>query len=81
MTRDELRKCCSADIMTCCAENLVDLNRVEVAADLPVVNRMEHYMDQIQNPYLFRLDDLIVKVTFGGKRDISSVLAGLMTQH
>ena len=81
MTKDELSICRHADILSCNPENLVDLNRVEIAVDLPISNRMKYYMDQVQNPYLFRLDDLIVKVTFAGKRDLSSILAGLMTQN
>lgn len=80
MTRDELMYCGCADITDCNANNLVDLKRVEIASDLPVPMRMEHYMNQVQNPYLFRVDKLIVKVSFSGKRDLSSVLAGLMAQ-
>lgn len=80
MTRDELMNCRNADVLACSAENLVDLKRVEIAADLPVTMRMEHYMNQVQNPYLFRVDNLIVKVTFSGIRDLSSALAGLMAQ-
>lgn len=80
MTREELRKYCRADVTECHTDSLVDLKRVDIAADLPVTMRMEDYMNQIQNPYLFRVDKLIVKVTFGGKRDLSSVLADLMAQ-
>lgn len=80
MTREELMYCDCADVTTCNAENLVDLKRVDIAADLPVPMRVENYMNQIQNPYLFRVDKLIVKVSFSGKRDLSSVLAGLIAQ-
>lgn len=80
MTRDELINCCHVDVTECSADNLVDLKQVDIAAELPVSMRMEHYMDQVQNPYLFRVDKLIVKVTFSGKRNLSSVLACLMAQ-
>ena len=80
MTSEELRYCSCADIMECPPDSLADLKYVDVAAGLPVPLRMEHYMHQIKNPYLFRVDKLIVKVTFSGKRDLASVLAGLMAQ-
>lgn len=81
MTRDELKCCCFADIMDCSADNLVDLKCVDIAADLPVTMRMEDYLKQVKNPYLFRIDKLIVKVSFSGKHDLQSVLAGLMTPN
>lgn len=80
MTREELMYCGCVDITDCSAENLVDLKQVEIAADLPVPMRTEQYLNQIQNPYLFRVDKLIVKVSFSGTRDLPSVLAGLMAQ-
>ena len=79
MTGEELMCCSCADIAYCSAENLVDLKRVEIAADQPAPIRMEQYLEQIRNPYLFRVDKLIVKVSFTGTRELSSVLAGLMT--
>ena len=78
MTRSELITCRSADILTCRPENLADLKKIVLTMDQPVQKRIAHYMDQVQNPYLFRVDDLIVKVTFNGKQDLSSALAGLM---
>ena len=81
MNRQELFKCYSADILDCDPNKLVDLNTVEIASCLPVPQRMEHYLEQIRNPYLFRLDQLTVKISFNGKRDLSSVLASLMAQN
>ena len=66
--------------LTCKPEELTDLQQIPIAADLPVVVRMEQYLDQVKNPYLFRVGDLIVKVSFSGKRDLSGVLADLMMQ-
>lgn len=78
MTREELLHCCNADILSCNPKNLVDLKQVKIDEDLPVPMRMERYMDQISNPYLFRINDLVVKVTFSGTQDLSAALAGLV---
>ena len=78
MTGEGLMNCRQADILTCDAENLVDLKEVSICADLPLPQRAEQYLQQVRNPYLFRVDKLIVKVSFSGNRDLSSSLAGLM---
>ena len=80
MTGKELMNCRQADILTCDAANLVDLKEVNICADLPLPNRAEQYLQQVRNPYLFRVDKLIVKVSFSGNRDLSSSLTGLMAQ-
>ena len=80
MTGAELLLCRQADILTCDAENLVDLKDVDVCAGLPLPQRTEQYLEQVGNPYLFRVDKLIVKVSFSGNRDLQSSLAGLMAQ-
>jgi len=80
MTGEELMHCRQADILTCDAEDLVDLKEVSICADLPLPQRAEQYLNQIQNPYLFRVEKLIVKASFSGKQELSSKLAGLMSQ-
>jgi len=78
MTGKELMNCRQTDILTCDAEDLVDLKNISICADLPLPQRTEQYLQQVHNPYLFRVDKLIVKVTFSGNQELSSKLAGLM---
>ena len=80
MTGKELMNCRQADVSTCEAENLVNLKDISICADLPLPLRTEQYWEQIRNPYLFRVDKLIVKASFSGDRSLSSALAGLMAQ-
>ena len=80
MTGEQLLYCRQADILTCDGNSLADLKEVSISADLPLPRRAEQYLEQVQNPYLFRVDQLIVKVSFGGNQDLSSKLHGLMTQ-
>ena len=80
MTGSELLNCRRADILTCDGDSLVNLKEVSICADLPLPQRAEQYLQQVHNPYLFRVDELIVKVSFSGNRDLSSSLAGLITQ-
>ena len=78
MTRADLINCSTADILTGDNAGLVDLKQVAIDTSRPVPERTVHYLDRIGNPYLFRVDTLIVKVTFTGNRDLPSLLAGLL---
>ena len=78
MTGKELMNCCLADHLTCRPEDLVDLKQIPISADLPVLSRMEQYLEQVKNPYVFRVDTLSVKISFSGKRDLTGVLVDLM---
>ena len=80
MTMEQLLRCRQADIYDCEVDNLTDLKQVDIPLYLPTTARMEQYLEQVGNPYLFRVDKLIVKVSFGGNQDLSSKLHGLMTQ-
>ena len=71
----------NTDIMACDHDLLVDLREVHIDTALPVPKRMERFVQQVGNPYLFQIDALIVKVSFRGSRDLPSVLAGLMAQQ
>lgn len=80
MTGKQLLHCRQADILTCDTNNLVDLKNISIPADLPLPLRTEQYLEQVRNPYLFKVDSLIVKVSFSGKQDLSSKLSSLMMQ-
>ena len=78
MTMEQLLCCRQADIYNCDANNLTDLKQVDISPYLPTPVRMEQYLEQVGNPYLFRVDKLIVKVSFTGEKDLSSTLTTLL---
>ena len=78
MTMEQLLRCRQADIYDCEADNLTDLKQIDIPPYLPTPVRMEQYLEQIKNPYLFKVDKLIVKVSFNGNKDLSSKLADLL---
>lgn len=44
--------------------SLVDIRDVRVDASAPVKERMRSYVEQIGNPYLFRMGDVVVRVSY-----------------
>ena len=78
MNRQNLKQCAHADINTCNPRDLVDLQNVTIDTTLPVSQRISQFLDQVHNPYLFKVDGVVVKVNYSGGKWLSSTLAGLL---
>ena len=72
----ELNLCREADLMSCDPDALSDLMDVQIDTARPVAQRMEDFVRQVGNPYLFRVDGLIVKAVYlpGAKRRLTDAL-------
>jgi hypothetical protein len=69
------------DIEQCEQDQLVDLRSVSIDKALPVPERMRFFIKQIKNPYLFKVDDITVKVEFSsGKSLEDSLLSFLLAE-
>ena len=45
-------------------ESLVDIRVVKIDRSKPVEERMKSYVEQIKNPYLFKVGNTIVRVSY-----------------
>jgi len=61
-------------ITDCSKDSLVDLRDVKIDVDKPVHEKMTDFFEQIKNPYLFKIGDMKVKISFAGKRTFSEAL-------
>ena len=70
----------AADLMTCDPGVLADLRDVQIDTARPVRERMVSFLQQVGNPYLFKVDGLIVRVVFspGSGRSLMDALTALM---
>lgn len=57
---------------------LVDIASVHIDTTLPAAERMENYLQQVKNPYLFRSGNTIVRVRFD---PTGKDLRELLTRH
>ena len=64
----------NVDIADCSKDSLVDLHDVKIDTNKSVSERILNYFEQIKNPYLFKVGDVKVKVSFGGERSFTDVL-------
>lgn len=60
----ELDRCRNADLMTCNSDKLVDLGDVHIDTSLSRPERMNDFLRQVRNPYLFKVDNLIIKAVY-----------------
>ena len=61
---EKLSEMQNVDIRTVNKDDLVDLNSVQIDATLPIPERANSFIQQIQNPYCFRIGDVAVKVVY-----------------
>lgn len=78
LTLNNLKALRDADISACNADKLVDLSDVKVKRKLPLNRRADDFIAQVGNPYLFRVDDVVVKVEFGDGKDFSEMLTDVI---
>lgn len=64
ISAEELRKMKDIDIRTVDKNQLIDLNSVVIDESKPVEERILSFIQQIRNPYCFRVGDVAVKVVY-----------------
>lgn len=50
-------------------DTLVDIRDVKVDRSKPMEERLKSYVEQIKNPYLFKVGDTIVRVSYANTQD------------
>lgn len=70
-----------ANIEECDPDQLVDLRSVSIDREKSVPDRVRSFVEQVKNPYLFKVDDITVKVEFSsGKRLEDALLSFLLAE-
>lgn len=66
MTREEMK---AVDVCTVDQDKLKDIREIIVDETMPSEQRIKNYIEQVENPYCFRVGNVAVKVSFsdGGK--------------
>ena len=60
-------------------DSLVDLRDVNIDSGKSVPEKMNDYFEQIKNPYLYKVGDVRVKVSFGGDRSFTDTLGAVIS--
>ena len=81
MTKNELRKLSEVSICGCDETALANLCEVSVDNASPVSEKADSFFRQIRNPYLFKVEDVVVKVEFGGKCEFSDAIERIIRNN
>ena len=75
MTREKLEELRDVNLSCCEKQNLVDIRDITIDKTKSVSKRIADFIEAIGNPYLFRVDDVIVKVNYNpeGKSFLDAV--------
>ena len=65
LDKSQLARCKEVDISSCDVNSLVDLREINIDTTKPVTQRMESFFEQVQNPYLFKVGDIVMIVDYG----------------
>lgn len=74
MLNNSLENCRDFDIRNVNAKELVDINDVKIAGCLSCGDRLENYVRQIKNPYCYKHNGMIIKLSFSGKNTLSDAV-------
>ena len=61
MTLEEMK---AVDVRTVDPETLVDIRTIHIDENLPKEERIRQYLEQVKNPYCFRVGDVVVKCSY-----------------
>jgi hypothetical protein len=64
ITVEQLKELSKADIRTCNKDELVDITTIKIDKSKPNVERIIDFIEAVKNPYLFKVGDVAVKLTF-----------------
>lgn len=75
----ELKDLKKVDIESCDKDQLIDINNVKVDRSGTLEQRLDSFLTQIKNPYLFKVGDIAVKVEFGSNKSLEDSLTTLLS--
>lgn len=67
MTAEELTKLRDVDVTNIDRDALVDLQDISIDDKLSVDERIASFIEQIKNPYCFKVDGVVIKVAFSSE--------------
>ena len=73
----ELKNCRAADFSS--YDNFTDLREIQIDESKKVPERVENFLEQVGNPYLFKVGDVFVKVNYKDGKDLSDSLITLLS--
>ena len=78
MKRFELGELRAADAARCDKAALTDLREINIPDEGSTEERLLSFLERVQNPYLFKVGDIAVKVDHLGEKSLSELMANAL---
>ena len=75
----ELKNCRADDFSS--YDNYTDLREIKIDESKKVSERVESFLEQVKNPYLFKVGDVFVKVNYKDEKDLADSLITLLSNE
>lgn len=69
----------SVGAVDCNFSSLTDLKDIAVDTSQPMTNRMISFAEQMNNPYLFKVGEIVVKVEYGEEKSFPDSLVNILS--
>lgn len=76
-TKSQLDECRKADFNSCKINDLPDVRNLKVDIEEPIINRTRKFFKDVKNPYMFRVDDVGVKINCSGNKSLSDSIVNI----
>ena len=73
LDKNKLQNCRAASVSTCDVSELKDIRKIEIASAQPRANRAIGFLNQVGNPYLFKVGETVVKVEYADEVSAKSL--------
>ena len=65
LNKSQLARCKEVDVSSCDINSLMDLREINIDTTKPVTQRIESFIEQVQDPNLFKVGDIVMIVDYG----------------
>lgn len=68
----KLDECCNIDIKNVDINDVEDISNIKINKEKSSIERILDFLDTCKNPYLFKVDDVIVQIGFSDNSNIDA---------
>lgn len=78
LSKSDLQALSKQNPLSCDVDSLVDLRDISIDTGKPVADRVCDFIEQVKNPYLFKVGDITIKVNYRNGRTITDAVIALL---
>lgn len=79
LSSEELEQYRNCDFGSCDKNSLTDISEIKIDTQKNVYERMQSFFSSVENPYMFKVGDVGVKINCIGDRSLDDALARIVS--